>query len=190
MLLSFNSLTILFAVLVGQAFPPVTPSPVPAGVAAPAASGTLAGQTQVKVRLTSMLSSHDAETGQKFSFVVDQDVLSNGTVAIARCTTGTGTITLAGKHGINGHEGNLHLRFDALTPSNGVSIPLDQTEQEFNGHQRKAMAFFTTRWINGDDVEVKTDQILTVALASNTAITPVTQAPTCPVIAPPATPAP
>ncbi len=184
MLLSITALTFSFGILVSQ----VAPS-APAPVTAPAAATSLAAQTQIKIHVNSLLSSHDAETGQKFSFVVDQDVLSNGVVAIARCTSGTGTITLAGKHGINGHEGNLHLRFDALTPASGVAIPLDPTEQEFNGHQRKAMAFFTTRWINGDDVEVKPDQIITVALASNTAITPVSQTQACPVPSPSAAPA-
>jgi hypothetical protein len=173
MLLSIGSFPLVLGVLVAQAAPSVSPSPIPMStpVTAPATgtSSALPAHTLVKVHLTSLLSSHDAQTGQKFSFVVDQDVLANGAVAIARCTTGTGTVTLAGKHGINGHEGDLHLRFDALTPADGVAIPLDNTEQQFEGKERKTMAFFTTRWINGDDIEIKTDQILTVALAKDSA---------------------
>lgn len=114
-----------------------------------------------------MLSSHDAQTGQKFSFIVDQDVVSGGTIVIPRCTTGTGTVTLAGKHGINGHEGDLHLRFDALTPDGSAAVPLDKTELQFAGKERKSLAFFTTRWINGDDVEVKPTEVLTVTTASD-----------------------
>lgn len=134
-----------------------------------------------------MLSSHDAEVGQRFTFVVDQDVLTGGVNVIPHCTTGIGTVTLAGRHGINGHEGDLHLRFDSLTLPDGTVIPLDPLEQQFAGKDRKTLAIFTTRWINGDDVEVPTDKILTIETASDVAAKP-EPAPACPIPSPKLTP--
>lgn len=134
---------------------------------------------KIPVHLTSLLSSHDAQTGQKFSFVVAEDVTSGGAVVIDKCTAGTGTVLLAGKHGINGHEGDLHLRFDSLTEPDGTIVPLDPTEQDFAGKDRKALSFFTTRWINGDDVEIKTDQVLEVSMVGDTPHAPATP-PSCP----------
>ena len=132
------------------------------------AQTTIPAGTKVPLRLASMLSSHDAHTGQTFTFYVAQDVTVDGTVVIPRCSAGSGTITLAGRHGINGHEGNLRLRFDTVTDADGSTVNLATDEEAFNGTQRKTMAFFVSRWINGDDVEVKPDQILTATIAKHT----------------------
>ena len=147
----------------------------------------LPAHTKIPVRVTQTISSHDAVTESKFAFVVAQDVLVNGVVAVPKCTAGVGTITLAGKHGINGHEGDLHLRFDTLTDGSGVE--LDPAEQQFAGKQRKALAFMTSRWINGDDVEVTPSQTLYVSVAADTAVPTGITPPACPALpAPSASP--
>lgn len=143
-------------------------SPAPAASPQAGTSTTIPAGTKVPLHLTQMLSSHDAQTGQTFTFYVDQDVVVNGNIVIAKCAAGTGTVTLAGKHGINGHEGNLHLRFDKVTAADGSPVALTADEQDFNGKNRKALSFFTTRWINGDDVEVKTDKDLFATVAKDT----------------------
>lgn len=151
------------AIVVAQAQPPSLPT-------SPAASSTpvvIPAGTKVPLRLAAMISSHDAHTGQTFTFYVDQDVAVNGNVVIPHCAAGSGTVTLAGSHGINGHEGNLRFRFDSVTAADGSTVPLATDEQAFNGKQRKALAFFTTRWINGDDVEVKPDEVLTATVAKD-----------------------
>lgn len=144
------------------------------------ADQTIPAHTKIPIHLTQMLSSHDAQTGQKFGFVVDQDVVVDGVTLLPKCTPGSGTITLAGKHGINGHEGDLHLRFDTLTAPDRTSIVLVSDEQEFAGTNRKALAFMTSRWINGDDVEVRTDRVMTVEVASDAMIDANRVAPECP----------
>lgn len=147
----------------------------------PAAAIVIPAGTKVPLHLTAMISSHDAHTGQTFTFYVDQDVLVNGNVAISRCAAGSGTVTLAGKHGINGHEGNLRLRFDTVTAADGSTLTLTTDEQAFNGKNRKALSFFTTRWINGDDVEVKPDKELFATVAKDTTLTASHDpAPACP----------
>ena len=182
-MLVYFSTAFLFAISsIAQAVAPASPAPEPSSTAPAVSNAPL----KIPVHLTSVLSSHDAQTGQKFSFIVADDVLSGGVVVIPKCTAGSGTVLLAGKHGINGHEGNLHLRFDALTQADGTVIALDPKEQDFAGKDRKALAFFTTRWLNGDDVEVKPDQVLEVTAAGDTPHMPATP-PACPV--PSATPA-
>jgi hypothetical protein len=160
-----------------------------AQAATPAAAVTLNAKTVIPVHLVSMLSSHDATTGQRFSFVVAKNVVENGVVIVPACTLGSGTVTLAGKHGINGHEGDLHLRFDTITTPDGTQIALDPTEQDFEGQNRKALAFFTTRYIVGNDVEIKPDVDLTVKVVSDTSVYP-GGSPVCPTPSVTPTPAP
>jgi hypothetical protein len=162
----------------------------PAATPADTAPGAIPAKTAVVVRLVSMLSSHDAQTGQKFAFYVAKDVVENGVVVIPACTAGSGTVTLAGKHGINGHEGDLHLRFDTITESDGTAIALDPTEQDFAGKDRKALAFFTTRYLVGDDIEVKPTTDLTVKTAVDASVQPDVAPPACPAPAPSAIPQP
>lgn len=146
--------------------------------------------TKVPLHLATTISSHDARTGQTFTFYVDKDVVIGGTTVIARCSAGSGTVMLAGKHGINGHEGNLRLRFDTVQAVDGSTVPLSGDEQSFNGTQRKAMAFFVSRWINGDDVEVKPDHVLTATVAKEVVLKASDPpAPVCPTPAPSASPA-
>ncbi len=135
--------------------------------AAPTTAVVIPAGTKIPLRLAELISSHDAHTGQTFTFYVDQDVVVNGNVVIPHCAAGSGTVTLAGAHGINGHEGNLRLRFDTVTAADGSSLSLTTDEQAFNGTSRKALAFFTTRWINGDDVEVKPDKVLFATIAKD-----------------------
>jgi hypothetical protein len=162
---------------------------VVAQAATPEPSVTLSAKTVVSVRLVSMVSSHDATTGQRFSFVVAKDVVENGVVVVPTCALGSGTVALAGKHGINGHEGDLHLRFDTITTPDGTSIALDPTEQNFEGQNRKALAFFTTRYIVGNDVEVKPDTVLSVTVAADSSVYP-GGSPVCPAPSPTPSPAP
>lgn len=161
--------TLLFAAAFAVAQSSVAPA-VPASPAPASAAIVIPAGTKVPLHISQPISSHDAHTGQTFTFYVAQDVLVNGTVVIPRCAAGAGTVTLAGKHGINGHEGNLRLRFDTVTASDGSSVALTRDEQAFNGKNRKALAFFTTRWINGDDVVVKPDTQLTAVVAKDTAL--------------------
>ncbi len=157
--------------------------------AEPAAASSVAtivpAGTKIPLRVASMISSHDAHTGQTFTFYVDKDVVVGGAVVIPRCAAGSGTITLAGRHGINGHEGNLRLRFDTVNALDGSTVTLTSDEQAFNGSQRKAMAFFLSRWINGDDVEVKPDQVLTATVGKEATLGSArVPAPACPVPSP------
>lgn len=163
------------ALTVAQAAPAV-PATAPSGP-------TIAAATKIPLHLTKMISSHDAASGDKFSFMVDQDVAVNGVTIIARCTVGSGTVAFSGKHGINGHEGNLHLRFDSVPAIDGTMVALSPTEQQFNGKDRKVEAALVSRWINGDDVEVPPTQPSFAEVAVDTAIkgaATAASAPACP----------
>jgi hypothetical protein len=171
----------VFLFFLAQASPAPSPAPVAALV--------IPAGTKIPLHLTQTISSHDAHTGQTFTFYVDQDVVVNGTVVIPQCSAGTGTVTLAGRHGINGHEGNLRLRFDQVMAADGSAINLTTDEQAFNGKNRKALSFFTTRWINGDDVDVKPDKDLTAIVAKDATLgTSRIPVPACPAPSPSPTP--
>ena len=161
--------------------PSVAPSPAPSPATASAATTIPAG-TKINVHLVKMLSSHDSQTGEKFGIVVAEDVSVGGVVVVPHCAAGAGVVTLAGKHGINGHEGNLHLRFDSVQATDGSDIALKADEQQFAGKERKLTAFMVTRWINGDDIEIHTDKILTVTTAVDTQVKigSTNAAPACP----------
>ncbi len=57
-----------------------------------------------------------------------------------------------------------------MNAADGSTIALTTDEQIFNGTQRKAMAFMMSRWINGDDVEVKPDRVLTATVGKDAVI--------------------
>ncbi len=81
---------LLFAgVLLGAASPETAAAPS----APPASTLTVAAGTTIPVHLSTVLSSHDAHTGQTFTFYVDKDVVVDGTVLIPRCASGSGTVT-------------------------------------------------------------------------------------------------
>ncbi len=152
-----------------------------AQITSPAPAVTLAAKTVIAVRLVSTISSHDATTGEKFTFVVAKDVVEDGVVVIPACTLGSGTVTLAGKHGPNGHEGDLHLRFDTISMADGTSIALDPTEHDFAGQNKRMLAFLTDApSVVGNDVEVKPDAVLAVNVASNATVHPGGTVPACP----------
>lgn len=152
------------------ASPQATAAPTTPAASVATTSLTVPAATKITVHLTKTISSHDAQSGEKFAFVVDNDVTISGNTAIGRCASGSGTIVFSGKHGINGHEGNLHLRFDSVNALDGTTIALNPTEQQFNGKDRKTEAFLVSRWINGDDVEVRPDQAFTVTLAADATV--------------------
>lgn len=65
----------------------------------PAVAVVIPAGMKVPLHVAETISSHDAHTGQTFTFYVDQDVAINGNVVISRCAAGSGTVTLAGRHG-------------------------------------------------------------------------------------------
>jgi hypothetical protein len=169
----------------------VQPSPAAPAAAQAQTSSTSPAGTKVPVHLGALMSSHDVRTGQAFTFYADQDVTIQGMVVIPRCALGTGTVTLAGTHGINGHEGNLRLKFDSLAAADGSRVPLIADEQSFNGKNRKTEAFLVSRWINGDEAEIKPDAVLSVVVAQSAAIGAATASPAvCPTPAPVPSPSP
>ncbi len=168
-----------------------TAAPAPSPAAAPGKIVIPAGTT-ITVHLVKMLSSHDEQTGEPFAFDAVTGANVGGIAVVAQCAVGAGVVALAGKHGINGHEGDLHLRFDSLQGIDGTTIALKQDEQTFEGKNQKAAAFFMSRWINGNDVELHTDKDLIVITAADVTIDPSKSlaAPVCPTPAPTPTPVP
>jgi hypothetical protein len=125
---------------------------------APAAPVAITPGTVVKVHLQQALSSNRTRTGDPVALVVAEDVLIDGKTVIAKDTPAVGRVDLAGIAGINGHEGNLKIVAVSTRGVAGQNIPL-AGRIEADGKQRKALAFFTTRWIRGDDVSIAAETV-------------------------------
>ena len=128
----------------------------PSATTAPVAA--IAPGTVVKVHLQQAMSSNRTRTGEPVALVVAEDVLIDGKTVIAKDTPAVGRVDLAGIAGINGHEGNLKIVAVSTRGVAGQSVPL-AGRIEADGKQRKALAFFTTRWIRGDDVSIAAETV-------------------------------
>jgi hypothetical protein len=131
------------------------------GTAASAADGpaaTIVPGTIVKVHLQQAISSNRVRTGDAIALIVAEDVQIDGKTVIAKDTPAVGRVDLAGIAGINGHEGNLKIVAVSTRGVSGQNIPL-AGRVEADGKQRKALAFFTTRWIRGDDVSIAPETV-------------------------------
>jgi ABC-type phosphate/phosphonate transport system substrate-binding protein len=159
-----------------------------AASAADAPVVALAPGTVVKVHLQQPASSNRIRTGEPVALVVAEDVQIDGKTVIAKDTPAVGRVDLAGTAGINGHEGNLKIVAVSTRTVSGQNVPL-AGRVEADGKQRKALAFFTTRWIRGDDVSIAAETIFN-ALVVDEATAAANAAAAPPAPAPAASPAP
>jgi hypothetical protein len=90
-----------------------------------AAVVTLAANTPIIVHLTAAISSQTANAGDAFQFTVADDVISNGTVVIAKGATGSGhvaAVTPAKVRFMSSKPGSLTLAYDWVTGVDGTKI--------------------------------------------------------------------
>jgi ABC-type phosphate/phosphonate transport system substrate-binding protein len=165
-----------------------------AASAADAPAGGIVPGTVVKVHLQQATSSNRVRTGDPIALIVAEDVQIDGKTVIAKDTPAVGRVDLAGIAGINGHEGNLKIVAVSTRGVAGQTIPL-AGRVEADGKQRKALAFFTTRWIRGDDVSIAAETVFNAlvideATASANAAAAAANAPPPAPAAPAASPAP
>jgi hypothetical protein len=146
--------------------------------------------TVVKVHLQQAISSNRIRTGEPVALIVAEDVLIDGKIVIAKDTPAVGRVDLAGTAGINGHEGNLKIVAVSTRTVSGENVPL-AGRVEADGKQRKALAFFTTRWIRGDDVSIASETVFNAlvideatASANAAAATAAAAAPAAPAASP------
>jgi hypothetical protein len=106
------------------------------------AAGTekLPAKTVLHFHLTQPLSSDRSKTGQRFSFVLLESLVADGTILVPKDTVGMGTVLLAGKAGTSGHEGDLTLRLDSIPTVSGRQLIFDDQRMRINGRNQKVVA--------------------------------------------------
>jgi hypothetical protein len=124
---------------------------------------TLPTGTQVHFHLTAPISSNESTSGQTFGFVLLQPIASDACTIPADGSKGSGTIVLAGKAGIHGHEGDLTLTLDTIATPDGRLLTFDDQVLEINGGNHKVEAGalnlvpdvgIVANFIHGKDVKV------------------------------------
>jgi hypothetical protein len=96
------------------------------GVTSPASAGRLQDGTVVPVRMVGIINSETSNAGQPLVFVVTDDVVIDGAVAIKRGTAVAGEVTRVrrAKWGFTDKKPILEFTFRLTTASNGQVIPL------------------------------------------------------------------
>lgn len=92
----------------------------------PAAAAGLREGTPIPVRMTSVITSEDSQSGNPISFVVTKDVVVDGVVVVARGTPATGWVLKARRNsfGFIWHDAKLTFMFSYTTATNGQAIRL------------------------------------------------------------------
>ncbi|MDT8437215.1 MAG: hypothetical protein RRA92_10730 [Gemmatimonadota bacterium] len=94
--------------------------------------------TQFEVRTTQRLSSDDSRVGERFTGILESDIVAEGRVVVRRGARLTGEVTAAGKRRIDGEERNVIAVQPVEMEVNGMRLPVDArvtravTEEESN----------------------------------------------------------
>jgi len=149
---------------------PGAAQPEPAQSAAPltrVASRYLAAGTIVSLTPLEELSSKRIKEGERFQFIVVNDVSDNGVVVIPRGSTATGVITMKTGRAVGGKSGKFDVSFESVT-ANGVTFPLSGVyHQEGKGNTLGAL--FGSIIISGHSAVMQPGQIATAFTKDRTA---------------------
>lgn len=86
------------------------------------AAATVKQDTLIKVKLVTPLSSKDSRVGDRFTYVVAEDVFDNGTLLIAQGAFGQGKVKDIDQSGSFGRDAKLQLTFDTVEAVDGTIL--------------------------------------------------------------------
>jgi len=95
-----------------------------AAPASPSNAIRIQNRTSVKLTVMKTLSSGTATAGQAFTLLVDEDVLVNGSVAIAKGATASGRVTAVRAKNLASRNGLLEITIDSAKAVDGQDVPL------------------------------------------------------------------
>ena len=154
--------------IVAPTQPAQTPAPMVAGQAeaAPAiaarpnaAARLLPAGTLVSLTPLEELSSKHIKQGQRFQFIVVNDVVDNGVVVIPRGSNAVGVISMQTGRGIVGKSGKFDVTFESVT-ANGVMFPLSGIHRQ-EGKGNTVGALLGSMWISGHSAVMLPGELLT-----------------------------
>jgi hypothetical protein len=144
----------------------------------PAPGMVLPRDSLVRVRLQNGLTSRRSGSGDRFDFVVTEDVMSQGSIWIPRGTRGTGTVLSARKSGMFGKSGKLNISFGQINTLTNEPATLTLSKRAYSENQRREMAAGVSlggalllgpvgllggAFIHGDDIKIPAGSELYVA---------------------------
>jgi hypothetical protein len=144
----------------------------PASVATPDPTVRPAGRflpagTLVSLSPLQEISSKHMREGQRFDFMVVEDVAENGVVVIPRGSRATGIVTAQTGRAIGGKSGKFDISFDSVI-ANNVRFPLTGiTRREGNGNTVGAL--FGLIFISGRSATLLPGQVVTAMTSDRTA---------------------
>lgn len=146
------------------ATPQAAPTPTPL---TSVAARTLAAGTIVSLTPLEELSSKNIKQGERYHFIVVNDVTDHGVVVIPRGSSAIGVITMKTGRAVGGKSGKFDVTFESVT-ANGVTFPLSGVyHQEGKGNTLGAL--FGSIIISGHSAVMQPGQIATAFTKDATA---------------------
>jgi hypothetical protein len=154
-------------VMQGQTAAPAPASAPPEAPQAPRPVRFLPAGTLVSLSPLQEISSKHMFEGQRFDFMVVEDVAENGAVVIPRGSRATGVVTAQTGRAIGGKSGKFDISFESVT-ANNVRFPLTGiTRREGNGNTMGAL--FGLIFISGRSATLLPGQVVTAMTSAQTA---------------------
>jgi hypothetical protein len=143
-----------------------TRPPTPLEIASRPAGRFLPAGTMVSLSPLQEISSKHMREGQRFPFVVVEDVVENGVVVIPRGSNATGFVTAQTGRAIGGKSGKFDISFEDVV-GNGVRFPLTgMSRQEGKGNTMGAL--FGLIFISGRSATLLPGQVVTAFTSAPT----------------------
>ena len=114
------------------------------------------------------IASSKIKAGDSFEFIVVNDVLENGVVAIPRGSKALGMVKWKTGKGIGGKSGKFEIEFKQLNV-NGKIVPLTGVHRQ-EGKGNTVGALFGSIWISGRSAIMVPGQVVNALVAENTVI--------------------
>jgi hypothetical protein len=133
----------------------------------PAAARFLPAGSIVSLTPLEELSSKHIKEGQRYQFIVVNDVVDHGVVVIPRGSPATGIVTMKTGRALGGKSGKFDVTFESVA-ANGVTFPLSGVfHQEGKGNTLGAL--FGSIWISGHSAVMQPGQVATAFVKAATA---------------------
>jgi hypothetical protein len=113
------------------------------------------------------LSSKHIKEGQRYQFIVVNDVTDHGIVVIPRGSPATGVVTMKTGRAVGGKSGKFDVTFESVT-ANGVTFPLSGVHHQ-EGKGNTLGALFGSIVISGHSAVMEPGQIATAFVKERTA---------------------
>ena len=151
----------------GQVVAPAPAAPVmPSRSQANLGARLLRAGTLVSLSPLQEISSKHMRAGDRFSFLVVQDVVDDGVVVIPRGSNATGVVTAQTGRAIGGKSGKFDISFESVV-ANGVRFPLTGMARE-EGKGNTVGALLGIIFISGRSATLLPGQVVTAFTSTNT----------------------